>query len=115
MLAQIPKLGSAIIRPAYDKRRAPPGRAARVEERGVFGHFLFICFPTLTSHTLKVLSGLIAIIWVPSVVHWRSRITFLWPFKTMKFLHSPCTFQRKISQSWDPDAIIVPSGLNFME
>ncbi|KAM7489516.1 hypothetical protein LguiB_027000 [Lonicera macranthoides] len=48
-LAQIPKLGSAVIRPTYNKGRAPLGRAARVDKRGVFGDFfdLFTYFDIL--------------------------------------------------------------------
>jgi hypothetical protein len=29
-------------------------------------------------------------------------------------LHSPWMYHRKISLSWDPDAMTFPSGLNFI-
>uniref|UniRef100_A0A0A9D9W1 Uncharacterized protein n=1 Tax=Arundo donax TaxID=35708 RepID=A0A0A9D9W1_ARUDO len=42
-------------------------------------------------------------------------MAFLCPLSTMKFLHSPWTYHKKISLSWEPDAITVPAGLNFMQ
>ena len=86
-LTQIPELSSTIIGSADNNRRASSRRSAWVDKRWVFSHLLNM-FPGLYIPCPERLVWLAEIICEPSLVHWRSNTTFLYPLSISSFIHS---------------------------